>query len=139
MTNPERLIAKVEAQGAPTSDHEVVVSLEDFFDGNDDPGSIGANLGDKHPSIAEFYRILKDIRSKSEVQDVLVRVCEYDDPDAWAYTDAAYIISSATTDQIREWVSALIPDEVVDEWMYGKPDAAPEVQAGMTAYSLWWD
>ena len=52
-----------------------VVSLEDFFEGNEDPGSIACNL-DKSDrlSIAEWLRILKEIRGRANVQDVLVEI-----------------------------------------------------------------
>jgi hypothetical protein len=37
------------------------VSLEEFFEGNDDRSSIGANLSDHdHPGIEGFFRILCD-------------------------------------------------------------------------------
>jgi hypothetical protein len=139
MGDREKLIAKIEAQGAPSSDNEVVVSLEDFFSGNEDLGSIGCNLGEEQPPISEFYRLLKAIRSKPEVQDVLVRIYEYDEPSSWPYTDTVYIITSAPTDQVEQWVAPLKPDAIYPEWMYGKPAAAPEPKAGMTPHSVWWD
>lgn len=42
----------------------------------------GSNLGDERPSIAEFYQVLKTIRSRSDVQDVLARIYGYDDPES---------------------------------------------------------
>jgi hypothetical protein len=73
------------------------------------------------------------------VQDVLVRIYDYDDPTSWPYTDTVYIISSAPLEDVKKWVSSLLPDEVYAQWMYGKPPAAPEVKLGMTPYSVWWD
>jgi hypothetical protein len=91
---------------------------------HEDLGSIGSNLGDKQPPISEFYGVLKAIRSKPEVQDVLVRIYAYDDPSSWPYTDAVYIIPSVPPKKVEEWVTPLKPDEVYQEWMYGKPSAA---------------
>ncbi len=139
MGDRESLIAKIEAQRSSASDGEVIVSLEDFFTGNDDVGSIGCNLGGEQPAISEFYRVLKVIRSKPEVQDVLVRICEYDDPPSWPYTDTVHIITSAQIEKVEEWVVPLKPDEIYPEWMYGKPAAAPEPKSGMKSYSVWWD
>jgi hypothetical protein len=139
MTEREKLIAKIHLQIPPDELREIVVSLEDFFTGNNDRGSIGCNLGAEQPSIAEFYRRLREIRLKPDVQDVLVRIYEYDDPTSWPHTDTVYIISSAPLAKIKTWVSPLLPDEVYAEWMYGKPPAAPDVDPGMTAYSVWWD
>src|SRR5262249_26693185 len=139
MDDRAKLIAKTEAQGPPSGTHEIVVSLEDFFIGNTDRGSIGCNLGEQQPPISEFYRVLRDIRSKPNVQDVLVRIYDYNDPTSWPYTDTIYIITSAPQKEIETWVSPLLPDEVHAEWMYGKPAAAPEPKPGMTPYSVWWD
>lgn len=133
------LIALIEAQALSNPNTELVVSLESFFEGNDDLGSIGCNLGDEQPSPSDFYQVLSAIRSKSEVQDVLVRICDYSDPDSWPYTDTVYIVTSASAENIEEWLGPLKPDEVHPEWMYGKPPAAPEPHPGMTAYSVWWD
>ncbi|MEX1233185.1 MAG: hypothetical protein WEB58_23240 [Planctomycetaceae bacterium] len=139
MTDRKRLIAKIDAQSSPGKLREIVVSLEDFFVGNNDPGSIGVNLGQDQPPIVEFHRVLSEIRAKPNVQDVLVRIYDYDDPTSWPYTDTVYIISSAPLATVQEWVNPLLPDEVHAEWMYGKPPAAPEIQSGMTPYSVWWD
>lgn len=140
MNYRDNLIAKIEAQrGTSMLDVELVVSLEDFFTGNDDLGSIGCNLGDEQPSIQEFFETLKRIRSKPQVQDVLIRICDYDDPESWPYSDTVYIIASVPLEEVRDWVVSLNSDEVHAEWMYGKPDAAPEPKKGMTPYSMWWD
>ena len=49
-----------------------VVTLEDFFEGNQDEASIGCNLVD-HPGVDRFYETLRGIRDRADVQDVLVR------------------------------------------------------------------
>lgn len=140
MSHRENLVAKIEAQRAASEpDGELVVSLEDFFTGNDDLGSIGCNLGDDQPSIQDFFETLKEIRSKPQVQDVLVRIYDYDDPASWPYTDTVYVLTSAPLDEVEEWVAPLHPDEVHVEWMYGKPGAAPEMKKGVTPFSVWWD
>jgi hypothetical protein len=41
MGDREKLVAKIEHQTVSRGSIEIVVSLEDFFNGNDDLGSIG--------------------------------------------------------------------------------------------------
>jgi len=82
MSNREKLIATIHAQDPPGELREIAVSLEDFFTGNNDAGSIGVNLGPDQPPIAEFHRVLREIRAKPNVQDVLVRIYNYDDPES---------------------------------------------------------
>jgi hypothetical protein len=137
MTARERLIAKIESQKARPGD--AVVSLDDFFVGNSDRGSIGCNLGKDQPALSVFYDTLRAIRAMREVQDVLVRICEYDAPDAWPYSDTVYILTSAALEDVQQWLAPLKPDEVYAGWMYGAPPKAPQLGAGMTPYSVWWD
>jgi hypothetical protein len=130
VTDRERLIASIAAQKVRPGD--AVVSLEEFFIGNNDLGSIGCNLGRGHPGIAAFYDTLQAIRSRPGVQDVLVRVCEYDSPSSWPFSDTAYVLSSATLDEVQRWTATLQPSEVYAEWMYGSPPKAPSL-VGLTA------
>jgi hypothetical protein len=137
VTDRENLAAKIAAQAARAGD--IVVSLEDFFTGNVDRGSIGCNLGKSQPPIQTFFQVLRDIRSRPGVQDVLVRVCEFDDPTSWPYSDTVYVLASAPLEEVQQWVAPLTPDEVYAEWMYGPPPKAPPLKPGVTPYSIWWD
>jgi hypothetical protein len=139
MGDREKLVAKIEQQTVSRGSIEIVVALEDFFNGNDDLGSIGCNLGSEQPPVTEFYGVLKNVRSRPEVQDVLVRICDYSDPTSWPFSDTIYIIAHTDLATVREWVAPLLPDEVYAEWMYGKPHAAPALDSAMTPYSAWWD
>src|SRR5262249_18698986 len=72
---PKELVAKIRSQrdfkdnAAP----DPIVSLEEFFTGNEDLGSIGCNLTD-HPGMQTFYTELKAIRSRPDVQGVFVAI-----------------------------------------------------------------
>ena len=124
-----------------------LVSLEEFFEGNDDYASIGCNLSDQ-PSPSEFYRLFALIRDRPDVRDVLVEVKQLEDPDGWPYTDTIWIITKAAPDDVHQWFPERIaPDEVIEG--FPKPGSQPgfvgyEVEAyqvpdGMQAIGLWWD
>ena len=121
-----------------------VVSLEDFFVGNEDEGSIGCNL-DEHPGLPFFFETLQNIRNRADVQDVLVEITDIDnlevpDDDMWAFSDRVYIITSANLEEVERWVEELIPDEVEEGWSYGKlPESAPQISEGNKVYAAWWD
>lgn len=74
---------------------EPVVSLELFFDGNEDPGSIGCNLSD-HPGPDGFYRVLSAIRDRPDVYGVWVGISEVMDPDEWPFSDHIYFVTTAS-------------------------------------------
>lgn len=69
MVGREDLMEKIRQKGDPNDPNAVpiLVTLEDFFEGNDDPGSIGCNLTPMLGPQA-FYSILF-------VTDLMCRTC----------------------------------------------------------------
>jgi hypothetical protein len=132
------LIDRILALRAP-ADTMPVVSVEAFFDGNDDPGSIGCNLPE-HPGAQRFYSILSAIRARSDVQDVLVGIYEIvEDETCWPFADTIYILTRAQASAVQEWLAELQPDEVTKGFPYGSPPGAPPLAPGMTPIRAWWD
>lgn len=115
-----------------------VVSLEDFFEGNEDLGSIGCNLIN-HPGLDTFYKILKDIRGRDDVQDVLIIISEVDEYLDWPFSNSLYIFTSCSKEQVSEWVRPLQPDDIAEGWVWEKPPAAPQPKEGYKVYWIWWD
>ena len=115
-----------------------IVSLEDFFTGNDDAGSIGCNTNHGGPL---FFAPLKAIRDKPTVQDVLIEIYEVGDGETmWPFSERIYILSSSSRDEVAEWLAPLEPDTVEQEsYVFGVPKTAPQLQEGMRIYAAWWD
>ena len=131
------LIAEIETQDLESG--EVAVPLDLFFNGNNDQGSIGCNLGDEQPPIQAFFRSLKELQQDPGVQSVFVRICAVDDDISWPYADTIYVITSLAKEEIEVRVTGLRPSEVVADWLYGKPDAVPEPAPDFQVFSIWWD
>ena len=141
------LIAEVKQQGNPndTSAPPILVSLEDFFEGNDDFGSIGCNLSEQ-PSPVEFYSVLKAVRSRKDVQNVLVRIRMIEFEAMWPFSDTIYILTSALISEVSSWFASLKPDEVYDnarhgiipDWPVNLPFVC-ELHPGMRLVYAWWD
>jgi len=135
------LIERVKLLGLPSLDGRLpLVTLEEFFLGNDDYGSIGCNLS---PMLGPqfFYEKLKSIRSRPNVQDVLVEVNEIEekDPAMWPFSDRVCVFTNATPEDVAHWAAALQPDAVEQGLALGRADSAPELKAGYHCYGLWWD
>ncbi|MEM6432671.1 MAG: hypothetical protein AAF773_02260 [Cyanobacteria bacterium P01_D01_bin.115] len=145
------VIAKIMVQYDAESDPAIlpVVSIEDFFEYNWDEHSLAPNIADAgRPTIAECYRILREIKQRSSVQDVLVAIHECpeadepEDSDIWPDSDTIYVITSASDDEVAKWTSQLKPTEIGSGWSCNtgkRPAVAPEVQDGMRVAVLWWD
>ncbi len=131
-------------------DADPVASLEDFFDGNGDEWSLAPNARDVgRPPLARCLEVLREIRARSDVQDVLVAIHRPLDParesDRWPRSDTVFIVAAREPSAIEEWTQALVPDEVTDLgacWSLDSiatPPGAPALQAGMRVHRLWWD
>jgi len=137
----KELIQRIKTLGLPSHDHPLpLVTLEEFFTGNDDYGSIGCNLCSP-PGPQFFFENLKQIQSKANVQDVLVEVTEVEenDPAIRPFSDRVYVLAAASPDDVAKWAVALQPDAIEEGFTNGKPALAPELRPGFRCYSLWWD
>ncbi|MCA9673400.1 MAG: hypothetical protein KC464_00060 [Myxococcales bacterium] len=141
MNNRQQLIDKINRQADP-ADPEApspIVSLEDFFEGNDDLASIGCNLAE-HPGTDGFYRVLRDVRARPNVQDVLVEIYEVmEGEDEWPFSERVYVLTSAEPDEVRGWLAALDPSEIEEGWASGASPAQPLLQPRMRVLGVWWD
>ena len=116
-----------------------LVSLEAFFEGNDDPGSIGCNLAN-HPGVRRFYDVLAEIRARPEVQDVLVGIYEVvEDESSWPFAETVYVLTSDEPKVVQRWTTELEPDEVGTGVEYGELPGALMLAQDMSPVRLWWD
>jgi len=134
----ETLIKKIYEQGYPDAKTAPLISLEDFFEGNNDEGSIGCNLVE-HPGISTFYTVLLKIRNKPNVQDVFVEIMEVEDDEYWPFSERVYILANTNSKEIEKWVGILEPSEIEEGYVFGKPPIAPELHFNHQVFGVWWD
>jgi len=138
------LYEKVAALHEIDGKHFPVVSIDDYFQGNEDEESIAPNQwGDGRPSVREIYEHLKQIEARSDVQGVFVGVHQ-DWPDAerfeeWIPAENIHIYSSASQAVAEQWIARLHSDGISPGWPYGKHAAAPEPLDGYHVYTIYWD
>jgi|SRR3972149_5556435 len=138
----ERLIQRISLKG-DINDLNVprpLVTLEEFFEGNNDYGSIGYNFYPDQPSPAEFYQVFKTIREKPGVSDIRVEVKDLEDPNGWPATDTVWIITNASPEDIRQWLGERFkPDEVIEGFPEKPVIESYEIPHGFKALGVWWD
>lgn len=133
-SDPSRRDALLNKLGGPDDSQWIndVVSLEDFFEGNHEQGSIWCNLdGDVTPQ--EAYSLLKNIRAKPNVNDVTVLVTQYDLQEDWPFSDTILIATSASEDDIFDWFTEYPFDEITKSGRNGSSNTQSRM------WSLWWD
>jgi hypothetical protein len=135
-TKRNTLLEKIKISGFPKN--EVFVSIEDFFDGNADEGSIGVNIYPNPPSLKTFYNTLKRVEKSAQTENVLVRIADIDDTE-WFYTDTVYISGRYSLDEVREIFKPIKPDEIYEGMIYSKTSNIPQLNIGCKGYCVWWD
>ena len=114
-----------------------VVAVERFFDGNDDPGSIGCNLS-PHPGVARFRDILVGLRQRPDVEAVYALIAELDpDDDAWPFSDTVLVVGRIEPATLQDLVAPLQPDEVGPA-STDLPASVTEKHRGSFSV-IWWD
>jgi hypothetical protein len=134
-----KLVARIGDVNNPTHPRPLV-TLAEFFEGNDDYGSIGYNLPDS-PSPQEWYTLLKEMAARSEVRDVRIAVNQLEVPEEWPSTDTIWVITTASPEEVQSWLpEKLRPDDVIlgfKDWP--GPYEKYDVPVGYRAIGLWYD
>ncbi|MEL6950996.1 MAG: hypothetical protein AAGM16_12880 [Pseudomonadota bacterium] len=115
-----------------------LVTLEEFFEGNDDYGSIGYNFYPDQPAPSEFWQYFAKIRDRDDVATVLIQVSDQEDPDGWPSTDTVWIVTSGSADDVKAWLGDRFQ---ADELLIGTPDHVEQVEipSGYEAIGVWYD
>lgn len=115
-----------------------LVPITEFFDGNDDEGSIGCNLV-PHPGITAFKATLLGLLKRSDVMAVYARIAELDPgEESWPFSDTIVVIGTISPEALHDALESLQPDEVgpADPNAIGHPLSAAEKTRALVA---WWD
>lgn len=116
-----------------------LVSIDRFFDGNEDRDSIAVHI-DPHPGTKRFKEILKTLESNDQVQSVWVEITDID-PTCWPYSERVIIITTLEAQAVLELIEdELEPDEVADLEI-DEDIQLPKYQSssGFKVVGIWWD
>lgn len=138
------IVKKYDLMKFPNIEQPILVTIDEFFDGNNDEASIAPNL-DIKPKVSEYYRILKKLAESDKVTDAFVEINEvmiYDDgklnDKEWFFADVIYFIGDIDKDEVREATKTLHPDEV-DYDREGRIENINRKYKGKNVVRVWWD
>lgn len=141
MTPLQRIAQRVQRNGDVNEldTPRPLLTLAEFFEGNDQIGSICCNL-DPTPTPSEMYALLQRIASRPDVADVRVQIMMFDDPEGWPFSDAVWIMTSASPETVAQWFDeAVRPDDCKQGWTDGVSFEPYSVPKGMHPVACWWD
>lgn len=140
MTPLERITERIGRYGDvndPTTPRPLL-TLAEFFDGNEVIGSIGCNLIPT-PTPAQFYRLFMQIATRQDVADIRVQVTMFDAPE-WPFSDIVWLITSAAPIDVIQWFdNSLRPDECRAGWLMDVAVEHCAVPEGMQPICCWWN
>ncbi|GAB3786695.1 hypothetical protein [Dyella agri] len=114
------------------------VSIDEFFDGNDDEGSIGCNLWPNHPGIAAFRETLATLAARHDVDQVVIEINEADPgADDWPFSDVVYVAGAVPELTLQSLLSPLAPDEVAEMPAHDAPPYLQRISSPI--FRVWWD
>lgn len=140
MTALDRITQRIGNVGDPNDPAapRALLTLAEFFDGNEVVGSIGCNLIPT-PTPADVFAILSQIASRPEVDDVRVQVTMFDDPE-WPFSDTVWVMTAADPSVVTSWFpEEMAPDSVEEGWPEGVAYEPYVVPKGMRPVACWWD
>lgn len=138
----KRVTQRVMRNGNP-EDRSVptpLLTIEEFFDGNNFVGSIGCNLMSE-PAPDEFLTLLQEIRDRADVSDVRIQITCVDNPGKdWPFSDTIWIMTSASPEAVRQlFPDELAPDEVWEGWTDGIKFEPCAITPGHRPIAAWYD
>ena len=116
----------------------LLVSIDEFFDGNDDLGSIGCNLTE-HPGIDAFRNIFEALKRRPDVEAIYARISELDPgPESWPFSDTVLVSGKIPPEELMRALAPLEPDEIVpaEEFSVEPPITSRHSSPALLA---WWD
>jgi hypothetical protein len=113
-----------------------LVTPAEFFDGNDDLGSIGCNLSE-HPGLNHFHEVLKKIEALPDVDELWMQIYDIEESD-WPFSENILIFGDLEPENIQKLCESLQPSEVTGMQMDWVPSRANHLK-GRKYVNLWWD
>ena len=145
MDHRKALIEKLEELDRIDSEHLPIVTIDEYFIGNNEEECIAPNQwGYGRPSVHDIYNHLKSIEKRPDVQGVYVGLHQdwgeaLEDASLWPAAENIHIFSSASQEVADKWIDGLESDGIGTGWPYGKHAASPDPKPGYDVYTIYWD
>jgi len=140
----DKLVKKYNLMKFPNLTQPVFLTVDEFFDGNNDEASIAPNL-DKKPSMVEYYKILKmlsqdpkTVDAFAEIKDVMIYDNGKLNDNEWFYTDIIYFVGNLTKEEVKEATKNLLPDQVEYD-TENRIKGLNEKDKDKKVVYVWWD
>jgi len=146
----QRLVDRIQAEvdrGIP--EYQILVTLDEFFDGNHDEFSIAPNQWADTPrmSVREMYQVLKTLQARKDVEAVYVLIhqnltaAEMEaDHQLWVAGECVYVVGTIEPAIIENHIVGFEHTWVLEGWGFEeKPEHFPQSSGDAKVYAIAWD
>jgi len=122
---------------------EILISIDDYFKGNDEKicNILTNTLNDI--SSAEFEMFLRGVTNLVGVSNVYIRFFDYEDAldfdDSWINSDTVYIVTKANIDEVEGWFNKFQPSDIYRKSDLNEFANLPCIEEGFNVIGVWWD
>ncbi|MEO0427886.1 MAG: hypothetical protein AAF160_10635 [Pseudomonadota bacterium] len=144
MVDQQKLVALFNLLEARAKDvyGDPLMTVAEFFDGNDQDYSFAANV--EKPPLSEIQAMLERVETADGVSAVRLVSTHLNERDYcievgdWPYTDTVLVVASLEEKQVSQLFDVLEPDDIwvgTEERYVG----LPPIPSGAQLYNVWWD
>jgi hypothetical protein len=139
----DKLVEKYNLLNFHKSTEPIYISVDEFFDDNNDLGSIAPNI-DVRPSNKEYWDMLKELEKNERITKIFIPIKDINiyensklDSSEWVYTDEISFITSLDEQEMKSLTKILLPDEVYKDTTTNLLDKKDHNK--MNVITIWWD
>ena len=137
----EKLIRHIQSREG--SGREILLSPERYFEGYEEEHCTICANNQRSVSTKEFLERLREIARRADVTGIFIRFYEYEDAlkaeTCWVGSDSVYVVTSAKSNDVQEWLSDFEPSTVSEETDVALFDGLPPIPPGFRLVQIWWD
>ena len=138
------MVEKYDLMNYESLEKPILMSVDDFFDGNNDVSSIAPNLSEK-PKIAEYYEVFKTLLKNDKVEGIYVNIKDINiykngklNDSEWFFSDMIYVIGTISKSEIYKLTKHLKPDKVEFDKENIIQNLKPKY-SNLNVIYIWWD
>jgi len=144
ITKRDKLVEKYNLLNFHKSKAPIYISVDEFFDGNNDLGSIAPNINVR-PTNKEYWDKLKELEKNNRIIEIRIPIKDINiytnsklDLHEWFYTDEISFITSLGEQEIKTLTKVLLPDEVYKDTTTNLLDIKANYK-GLNVITIWCD
>ena len=143
-TKRDKLVEKYNLLNFHSSTEPIYISVDEFFDGNNDLASIAPNINVR-PTNKQYWEKLIELKKNKNIIEIRIPIKDINiyensklDLNEWLYTDEISFVTSFGEQEIKELTKILQPDQIYKDTTTNLLHKKTNYK-GLNVITIWWD